>query len=622
MGVEFYCGLLGLAILPFLAWTISFDRDYVMWKTVIMGLVIQLLLGVFVLSPPGQIFFNYMNDVIVGLLEFTIKGAEFLFGNLVYNNIPVGQGQAGTNAPIQSTGKLVANAGAFFAFNVLPTIIFFSALMSVLYYLGIMQKVVEFIAWIMMKLLGTSGAETLSASSNIFVGQTEAPLVVKPFVKDMTLSELTTVMVGGFATVAGGVMAAYVGLLKSHFPGIAGHLMTASIMSAPAGIVMSKLVKPETERPETRGDVELNVEEAYSNVIDAAAQGAKTGLQLALNVGGMLLAFIALVDMGNFLVGWTAGKIHALVTNTTGLNAFLWGGAVGSVLMSFLVGRALWSGMETKYWMGSLTLVGVGGVLGYFVSPAPVVGLTIGLLAGFFLALFIHTEHSIKFLRSVGLVLLAGVVVGGITFLAGGSQSSAMASILGGGVLGFLAGFIYYWMDPTMSRGITCAIITIGGSTLLFALVSITNIDILTVIKGLTLEKLFGYVFSVFALLMGVPWEDLIQFGKLIGNKMVVNEFVAFLRFKSMAASKAISPRTMVIASYALCGFSNFSSIAIQIGGIGGLAPNRESDLAKLGVRAMLAGTLASYQTAAVAGVMFGLADQFGIDLVNIGASL
>ncbi|MEA3507285.1 MAG: nucleoside transporter C-terminal domain-containing protein, partial [Elusimicrobiota bacterium] len=312
MGIEFYFGIAGLAAIPFLAWLMSDRKSSVMWKAVIGGLALQIILGVLVLlTKPGQLFFKGMNDIVLGLLSFSDRGAEFLFGSLINYEF----------------------AAANFAFSVLPTIIFFSALMSILYYTGFMQKIVEFVAWLIMRVLGTSGAETLSVSANIFVGQTEAPLVIRPFIKDMTMSELNTVMTGGFATVAGGVMAAYVGMLHPHFPAIAGHLITASIMSAPAAIVMSKLAFPEREEPATRGAVKVEIEEKDQNIIGAAASGAAAGLKLALNVGAMLLAFIAIVYMGNFAIGWSGEQLHYLITEAAGWGAFLRGAVFAFVAL-------------------------------------------------------------------------------------------------------------------------------------------------------------------------------------------------------------------------------------------------------------------------------------------------
>jgi len=407
--MEKLVSFIGIFVLIGIAWIFSKNKKEINYKTVIMGTLIQIIFAFLVLKfPPGRRFFEIMNDVIIKVISFTDEGAKFIFGNLINN---------------QSLGYI-------FAFQVLPTIIFFSSLMSVLYYLGIMQKIVLFFAKIMAKFMGTSGAESLSASANIFVGQTEAPLVVRPYVAEMTQSELMAVMTGGMATIAGGVMAAYVGMLKDYLPTIAGHLLAASIMSAPAALVMAKIIIPETEEPKTRGIVKLNVEITDANLIDAAANGATTGLTLALNVAACLIAFMSLLALANYLTG------------------------------------------------------------------------------------FIH--------------------------------------------------------------------------------------------NGLTLEKIMGWIFYPLAWIMGTPTADVSKVAEWMGQKTILNEFVAYFNMANFLKDNpgVISERAVIISSYALCGFSNFLSIAIQIGGIGGIAPNRRHDLAKLGLYAVLAGSLACFMTAAIAGIL------------------
>lgn len=407
--------LLGTAGLIFIGWLLSSNKKAILWKTVLWGSLLQLIFAVLVLkTAPGRIFFSFMNDVILKLLSFTTEGAKFVFGDLA--------------TPIPPWNFV-------FAFQVLTTIIFFSAFMSVLYYLGIMQWIVVFFAKIMTRFMGVSGAESLSCSANIFVGQTEAPLVIRPYVASMTDSELLAVMTGGMATVAGGVMAAYVGFLSPYFPDIAGHLLAASVMSAPAALLFAKLMFPETEEPQTAGVVKIHLEKTDRNIIDAAASGATVGLQLALNVATMLVAFMALLALANFVVGW----------------------------------------------MGSL-----------------------------------------------------------------------------------------------------------------FGL------------SALSLEKILGWIFSPLAWLMGVPWKDCMVIGQLMGEKTVLNEFVAYLHLAEFLKNNpgVLSERSIIIATYALCGFSNFLSIGIQIGGIGAIAPERKHDLAKLGLRSMVAGTLACFMTATIAGIL------------------
>ncbi|MGH7483748.1 MAG: NupC/NupG family nucleoside CNT transporter [Longimicrobiales bacterium] len=440
--------LLGMVVLLLLSWAMSIDRRVVPWRVVAWGLALQFIFALFILrTPVGAAIFATANDVIVALLGFTVEGARFLFGNLVWNNVPVGPGEALTNAPISpDPGRAVAT-GAYFAFNVLPTIIFFSSLMTLLYHLGVMQAIVRGMAWVMVRTMRTSGAETLSAAGNIFLGQTEAPLLIKPFVGRLTMSELHVVMTGGFATVAGGVLAAYVGMLVGVFPDIAGHLLAASVISAPATLVVSKLMYPEREEPVTGGELSVDVPSPDANAIDAAARGAGEGLTLALNVAAMLLAFIALIALLNALLGWFAG------------------------------------------------LVGITAML-----------------------------------REVG-ALAAG--------------------------------------------------------------------------EPLTIQTLLGWLLAPLAWIMGVPWRDAVEVGSLIGIKTAINEFVAFLELSAeLTSGVGLAPRSVIIATYALCGFANFSSIAIQIGGIGGIAPERRSDLARIGLRAMIGGSIASFLTATVAGMI------------------
>ena len=426
--------LLGLFVLVLLAWGLSVDRAHVPWRVVLWGLALQIVFALFILKTPmGEGAFDLMNRLAVALLGFTVDGARFIFGNLVFDNVPVGDGPVGQGGFTQAPGQ-VANTGAFVAFNVLPTIIFFSSLMTVLYHFGVMQLAVKGFAWVMQRTMRTSGAETLSAAGNIFVGQTEAPLLIKPYVETMTMSELMAVMTGGFATVAGGVLAAYIGMLLVYFPDVAGHFIAASVMSAPAALLVAKLMYPEDGEPETAGSLDVSVGKPDVNVIDAAARGASEGLHLALNVGAMLLAFVALTYMCNGLLGWIGG----------------------------LVGR-----------------------------------------------------------------------------------------------------------------------------------------------PDLTFELILGTLLAPLAWLMGVPWADAPTVASLMGVKTVLNEFFAYLQLAQMLGGEhSLQPRSIVIAAYALSGFANFGSIAIQLGGIGGIAPSRRRDLSRLGLRAMVGGTIAGFMTATVAGMI------------------
>ncbi len=610
MGIEFYFGLFGLFAIPLIAWLISSDRSVIMFKTVLGGLFIQLLLGAIVLlTRPGQVFFRAMNNLVLTLLGFSDMGAEFLFGRLVEYEF----------------------AGANFAFSVLPTIIFFSSLMSVLYYTGFMQKMVEFIAWIMVKILGTSGAETLSVSANIFVGQTEAPLVVRPFIKDMTLSELNTVMAGGFATVAGGVMAAYVGMLHPHFPAIAGHLITASIMSAPAALVMSKLTLPETEKPATRGKVDIEVEEGHQNIIDAAASGAASGLKLALNVGAMLLAFIAIVYMVNHFISWAGGQLHLFASELDAYTAFIRGAGAGVAVGVFLIARGLWRGKTTKSWMLGLCFMTLSPLTGYYFLPViaewfgasdPLLWESIGVNGGFFLGAF-FVYLGFRNLRKIWAVSVFLFILGG----AAGGFAGVLPAVIGPepgaaalsfGLVGLCIAVALFWARPDLKRTFMGAGIILFAGSAGALLARYAGLSVISILPQITLQNILGLLFSGLALLVGTPLSDLLAVGQLIGEKVAVNEFVSFLTLQSMAEQGILTARSLVIASYVLCGVANFSSIAIQIGGIGGIAPERSRDLAKLGLRAMTAGVLASAQTAAVAGVMYAVAEKAGIQLVTL----
>jgi len=416
-------GLFGLSVLIGIAVALSNRRGDIDWRLVVSGIALQIVFAIIViLVPGGREFFEYFARFFVKIVGFALEGSRFIFGDLAS----------------------LENFGFVFAFQVLPTIIFFAALMSVLYHLGIMQKIVQGMAWVMLKVLRTSGAESLSVAANVFVGQTEAPLVVRPYISRMTESELFTMMVGGMATIAGAVLAAYIAMLgggdEAQQLFYARHLLAASVMAAPATIVIAKLLKPEFQDSLTKGSVKLAVEKTAGNVIEAAANGASDGVRLALNVGGMLLAFVALIAMIDFPLAW--------------------------------LGQAL-----------------------------------------------------------------------GIEALIG---------------------------------------------------------------QPLSLSVILGYVLAPMAWVIGVPWVDAVAVGGLIGQKIVTNEFVAYVQLN--AIKDTLSAQSVLISTYALCGFANFSSIAIQLAGIGGLAPERRPDLARLGLLAVLGGTLATMMTATIAGVLTSLA--------------
>ena len=429
MTIQNLISALGVVVVVAAAWLLfSRDRRAFPWRVVLWGTGLQVGFALLLLKTgAGRAVFDGIRVGVTRLLSFTDAGASFLWGGL-YRTSPdvvgnIGAGGGGLTfwqATNGATGQLVP-LGTVFVIHVLPTIIFFSSLMAVLYHLGIMQRVIGGVAWVMQRTMRTSGAESLCAAANIFLGQTEAPLVIRPYIASLTMSELMAVMVGGFATIAAGVMVVYV-----RFGIDAGHLLAASVMSAPAALLLTKVTLPERGEPLTRGSLKVDVPREYSNVIDAAAGGAAVGLKLAANVAAMLLAFIAFVAMINYGLGW------------------------------------------------------------------------------------LHTS----------------------------------------------------------------------------------------------LGQLLGWLFAPCAWILGIPWSEARAVGSLLGTQISLNEFVAYLQLADAAHSGALSPRSVVITTYAICGFANFASIAIQIGGIAPLAPGRRADLAKIGLKAMFVGMLASWMTAGIAGVL------------------
>ena len=403
-----FTGILGLLAVLAVCFVFSRNRRAIQPRVLLWGLGLQISLAVLILKTPFGRLFDAARVAVSAMLEYAEAGSNFLFGPL---------------------GSKSGPFGVIFAFQVLPIIIFIASFFSILYYLGVMQLVIRGMAIAMQKIMGASGAESTDVAASIFMGQTEAPLTIRPFLENMTESELFTIMVAGMAHISGAVMAAYVKIAGVDIK----HLLTAVIMTAPATIMLAKMLNPETGKPETAGSVDIKIEKPGVNIIDAAARGAGDGLHLALNVGAMLIAFLALIAMLNGVLGWL---------------------------------------------------------------------------------------HTLPFLT---------------------------------------------WLPPS-------------------------------------LEKIFGILFAPVAWLLGVSWKDSTAIGNLLGTRLVLNEFVAFLQLGPMKAS--LDPRSFTIATYALCGFANFSSIAIQVGGIGALAPGRKSDLARLGLRAVAAGTMANFLSACIAGML------------------
>jgi concentrative nucleoside transporter, CNT family len=404
-----FTGFLGLAVILGVAWLFSTHKKDIKLRLILWGMGLQFAFALLVLKTDFGKVFQAASTGVNAMLKFAEEGSRFLFGDKL--------------------GAASDQFGVIFAFQVLPIVIFIASFFSILYYLGVMQVVVKGMAIAMQKIMGVSGAESLDVAASIFMGQTEAPLTIKPFLAGLTESELFTIMTAGMAHVSGAVMAAYVKVAGVSII----HLLTAVIMTAPATIMLAKIFIPETEKPATAGRVDIKVEKTAVNVIDAAAQGAGDGLHLALNIGGMLIAFLALIAMCNGVLGW----VHTL----------------------------------------------------------PLLG----------------------------------------------------------------------WLPAS-------------------------------------LEQIFGIIFAPVAFILGVPWKDCGVIGDLLGTRLVLNEFVSFLKLGPLRSQ--LDPRSFTIATYALCGFANFSSIAIQIGGIGALAPTRKSDLARLGLRAVAAGTMANFMSACIAGML------------------
>ncbi|MBL7223668.1 MAG: NupC/NupG family nucleoside CNT transporter [Candidatus Brocadiae bacterium] len=415
-------GLLGIVALLGIAFALSRNRRRIPVGTVLWGLGLQVVFAVLILKTPwGRVVFDWANAAFTRLIGFTDDGAKFVFGDW--------------GAPVEATHLVTKKPhaiGFVLAFKVLPVLIFFASLMSVLYHLGVMQKLVSAAAWVMRYTMKVSGAEALSAAGNIFVGMTEAPLLIRPYVGKLTQSELMAVMTGGLATIAGSVLALYVSF------GIEpGHLLCASVMSAPAALVVAKIMLPETEEPATAGSIQVEFERKTTNVIDAAASGAWEGLRLALNVAAMLLAFVALLALVNFLIG----QVHTGVAWATG-----------------------WQGFPSS------------------------------------------------------------------------------------------------------------------------------------------LQDILGLLFRPLAFVMGVPWGEAKGVGTLLGVKISLNELIAYQQLVAMKGQ--LSARSVTIATYALCGFANFGSIGIMIGGISGMAPERRADLSRLSLRALAGGAIASFLTACIAGIL------------------
>jgi concentrative nucleoside transporter, CNT family len=556
---------LGIFVFIFFAWTLSEDRRRFPWRVVIWGLGLQFTFALLVLSSwsPGAQLFLRLNDVFNALLGFSKEGALFVFGALgatqssggplTLNEYLTRLGAESADPVIQGAVKNGAVPGFFLAFQVLTTIIFFSALLSILYYLGIMQKVVIFFAKIMEHTMRVSGAEALSNSANIFVGQTEAPLVVKPYLEKMTRSELNAIMVGGFANTAGGVLGAYILMLSGYFPNIAAHLISASILSAPAGFIVAKIMVPERDKPQTVGDAQLEVPSDDVNILDAAANGSSVGLQLTLNVVGMLFSFVAIIAMANMMVGWMGG----FFSSSQGLLQFDL--VLAAMAVGVLAVRSLGKVSDAFLWLSLFgVLAAYGGARVLLPGAARLV-----ILAGLALWLPILVASIRKVFP------LKGLLIG-------------IAATLG------IANLAYLVFGP------------LGTGT------------------ALSLQLILGWLHWPIAFVMGTPVQDCLVVGRMLGEKLILTEFVAYADLAGhlqavRQGTAAMDPRSVVITSYALSGFANFVSIAIQIGGISPLAPSRRKEIARLGFKAMVGGAITSYIIACVAGTFYNGVSMLGL---------
>jgi CNT family concentrative nucleoside transporter len=555
---------LGIFVFIFLAWTLSEDRRRFPWRVVFWGLGLQFAFAALVFSwTPGAQLFLRLNDVFNALLNFSKEGALFVFGSIGAeqgNGAPTLKeyltrlGASSTDPVIQNAVSTGTVPGMFLAFQVLTTIIFFSALLSILYYLGIMQKVVVFFARIMEHTMKVSGAEALSNSANIFVGQTEAPLVVKPYIERMTRSELNAIMVGGFANTAGGVLGAYILMLSGYFPNIAAHLISASILSAPAGFIVAKVMVPEREKPLTLGDAALDVPSEDVNLLDAAANGSTVGLQLTLNVIGMLFSFVALIAMANVMVGWIGGFFGG-AAGIVQLDVILAAMALGAV-----AAHRLGKVSDLILWMSFFVVLGAYGITAA-VMPASATGVV---LTGF----------------ALWLPILVGSIRGRLPL---------KPSLITIGAALLVSNLAYAVFGPLVSE------------------------------TPLSLQLVLGWLHWPIAFLMGTPVQDCLVVGRMLGEKLILTEFVAYadlaghLQAAKQGTVPALDARSIVLVSYALSGFANFVSIAIQIGGISPLAPSRRHEIARLGFKAMVGGAITSYIIACVAGAFYNGASMLGL---------
>jgi len=533
--------MFGIAVLLFIAWLFSANRKAISWNTVIKSLIIQIIIALSVMFvAPVQDFFNFFASCFVAVLGWTKAGSEFLFGAFI------------------DTSKF----GYIFAFQILPTIIFFSAFTSLLFYLGILQKIVWFFAWLMSRLIKLSGAESLSTVANIFVGMNEAPLVVKPYISKMTKSEIMLVMTAGMSTMAGGVLAAYIGMLGNGIPELeiqfARHLLAASVMAAPGAIVISKILVPQTEIVEQ--NVTISKDKLGTNILEAISIGTIDGFKLAGNVGAMLLVFYALIAGGNNIISFL-GSFDLISTLSFCVSV-----VIGLYLHSILSKK---SGTKSR---NILCLTGIPVTLGiidiYLKNNYNTPNIFPSFIFAGFMGLFLGSLICFILLRRNKSIQIKYY---GLSFVA--------LSVL------FIIAAFVYTSDNTINTIV--ANLTSGRHT------------------ELSMQFILGYAFAPVIWLIGVSIQDVALVGQLLGQKIILTEFVGYSELSNMLATNSfIEIKSAIMATYVLCGFANFASIGIQIGGIGSIAPNQRSTLSAFGMRSLLGGTLAALISAAIVGMM------------------
>jgi nucleoside transporter len=550
-------GILGITVLIAVLYVFSANKKAIDWKLVFIALGMQLLFGLAVLKVDFvRNIFDCIGSGFVSVLNYTREGSTFVFGGLMDPS----------------------NIGFIFAFQILPTILFFSALSSILYYLGILQRIIFALAYVMTRVMRLSGAESLAAAANVFIGQTEAPLIIKPYLDKMTKSELLCLMVGGMATIAGGVLAAYIGFLGGDDVAsqeeFARHLLTASIMSAPAAILAAKILYPETEEVDT--NLEVPKEKIGNNLLEAISNGTSDGLKLAVNVGAMLVVFIALVAMMNAICSSTLGE---WIGWTSDGSFALWGDTflpsqdtlIQSIQIPLPVTEEMVKVVQESIVTGSNGLDSIAFSVVEEIQTVPRFEVVYDTL--------LRNEMDVRW-AVIGQEVIEG--------------TNGIDSLIP------VDGWVLY---ESANAKLPLDTLSYAGNEMNRMTLNMhTNQVTSGRFPAFNLEYILGVTMSPVAWLLGTPSQDILIVGQLLGKKTILNEFVAYADIP--AVSDMILPKSKIIATYALCGFANFASIGIQLGGIGAIAPERRTTLAEFGLKALLGGTIACFLTATIAGML------------------